>query len=270
MDPDARLASLRHKIDALDTEMHQALMRRGTLIAELIAAKAANEPGRVFKPGREAVMMRAIQARHEGAIPLSSVEHIWREIIATFTQLQAPFTVIVAHGDRPEVRDAARFAFGFSSPLETAETAASAIARLGDMANALAYLPLSIDPEAAWWSALDASVPTAPRIIARVPAFTPPDHMADVTGLIVGTGQADGDQLNQRAVVVDADGAASDASVEAAMVEAGATLLARSGASYLAGIASDALPSLEDGLKATAPKVRVRLAGHYASPLANA
>ena len=73
-----RLASLRARIDAHDRDMHVALLRRGELISELIAAKRTDEPGRVFKPAREASMMAAIAARHSGleVLAISSVTNI--------------------------------------------------------------------------------------------------------------------------------------------------------------------------------------------------
>ena len=37
--------------------------------------------------------MRRLVMRHEGNLPLVTVEHIWREIITTFTAMQAPFGV---------------------------------------------------------------------------------------------------------------------------------------------------------------------------------
>ena len=44
-----------------------------------------------------AEMMRRLVKRHKGILPLDTVESIWRVIIATFTYVQAPFSV---HADR--------------------------------------------------------------------------------------------------------------------------------------------------------------------------
>ncbi len=46
-----------------------------------------------------AAMMHALVDRHRGHLPIVTVEHVWREIISTFTWLQAPYTVHVATGD---------------------------------------------------------------------------------------------------------------------------------------------------------------------------
>ncbi len=69
------------RIDAIDAEMHRLLIERGTVIDSLITTKGTEPPGAAFRPGREAEMMRRLVARHEGALPLATVEHIWREII---------------------------------------------------------------------------------------------------------------------------------------------------------------------------------------------
>ena len=38
-------------------------------------------------------MMRRLVQRHKGILPLDTAESIWRVIIATFTHVQAPFSV---------------------------------------------------------------------------------------------------------------------------------------------------------------------------------
>jgi len=97
------LADLRREIDRIDEAMHRLLMERGTIIDRLIAVKRTSDSGSAFRPGREAAMMRALAARHEGLLPLDTVESIWRVIIATFTYVQAPYSVHadISAGDAP-------------------------------------------------------------------------------------------------------------------------------------------------------------------------
>jgi chorismate mutase len=96
MDKTLTLADLRREIDRIDGAMHDLLMQRGEIIDRLIAVKRGQDGGSAFRPGREAAMMRAIVGRHRGLLPVDIVESIWRVIIATFTHVQAPYTV---HGD---------------------------------------------------------------------------------------------------------------------------------------------------------------------------
>src|SRR5438045_9400942 len=87
------LADLRREIDRIDEAMHGLLMERGDIIDRLIAVKQTQESGSAFRPAREAEMMRRLADRHAGILPLDTAEGIWRVIIATFTYVQAPFSV---------------------------------------------------------------------------------------------------------------------------------------------------------------------------------
>ncbi|WP_181701352.1 chorismate mutase [Chthonobacter albigriseus] len=161
------LSDLRSKIDAIDAELHKLLIERSEIIDQLISVKRTDEPGAAFRPAREASMMHALVDRHRGHLPLVTVEHVWREIISTFTWLQAPYTVHVATGDAAETRDVARFYFGFTVPFETVDQAADAIAAVSRTTSDLAVIRLGEAPTP-WWAPLDADAP-APRIIGRLP-----------------------------------------------------------------------------------------------------
>lgn len=161
------LADLRARIDAIDAEMHGLLIRRSEIIDQLISVKRTTEAGAAFRPAREASMMHALVDRHRGHLPLVTVEHVWREVIATFTWLQAPYTVHVATGDAAETRDVARFYFGFTVPFETVDLPTDAVAAVARSTSDLAVVRLG---EAAqpWW--LDLSAEDArPRVIGRLP-----------------------------------------------------------------------------------------------------
>src|SRR5499433_731738 len=122
------LADLRREIDTIDEAMHRLLMQRGDIIDRLIAAKRTQETGSAFRPAREAEMMRRLVERHHGILPLDTAESIWRVIIATFTYVQAPFSV---HADLSTgdalMRDSARFHFGFTVPFVTHVGAAAVV-----------------------------------------------------------------------------------------------------------------------------------------------
>src|SRR5918911_1781069 len=123
------LADLRREIDRIDEAMHRLLMERGDIIDRLIAVKKSQETGSAFRPAREADMMRRLVERHHGILPLDTAESIWRVIIATFTYVQAPFSVHadVSVGD-PLMRDSARFHFGFTVPFVPHMGAAGVVA----------------------------------------------------------------------------------------------------------------------------------------------
>jgi len=185
---DARtLEELRDRIDAIDAAMHRLLIERGTVIASLIATKGTSRPGAAFRPGREADMMRRLVARHEGALPLATVEHIWREIISTFTNMQAPFAVAIDTSVEPErMRDLARFTFGFSVELEPVADAAAVIARVAQ-ANDLGLVARRAP--GAWWRGLTG--PSAPRIMALLPFIRARERPAELPAFVISPPLAD-------------------------------------------------------------------------------
>jgi chorismate mutase len=170
------LAELRKDIDRIDEAMHRLLMERGEIINTLIATKKTAESGSAFRPAREADMMRRLVERHRGILPLDTAESIWRVIIATFTYVQAPFSV---HADlsagEAAMRDTARFHFGFTVPFVSHIGAAGVVAAVAASRGDIGLVPAA-GASGAWWTALEAS--DAPKIIARLPFVERADHPA--------------------------------------------------------------------------------------------
>ena len=160
------LDRIRAENDTIDSAVHDLLIRRSAVIDELIAIKGVQTPGTAFRPGREADMMRRFVMRHEGRLPLTTVEHIWREIISAFTAVQAPYSVISGPAaDRLAMRDAVRFYFGFCVPVSEAASNEAALKSLSGKRSRIAVI--STDGEGAWWRALCGE--DAPKILARLP-----------------------------------------------------------------------------------------------------
>ncbi|MFH1557624.1 MAG: chorismate mutase [Pseudomonadota bacterium] len=183
--PPPVLADLRAEIDRIDETMHRLLMERGEIIDRLVAVKRSQSEGSAFRPAREAAMMRRLVDRHAGLLPLDTVESIWRVIISTFTYVQAPYAV---HADlsvgEPQMRDSARFHFGFTTPFVThmgpRGVIESVVASKGD----LGLLPASaLSGGDAWWTALEGD--HAPKIIARLPFVERADHPAGLPVFVV-------------------------------------------------------------------------------------
>ena len=182
------LARLRERIDTVDAEMHRLLIERASVIDELIRTKRTDRPAAAFRPGREADMMRRLVARHKGSLPLATVEHIWREIIATFTNMQAPFGVAIDTSVEPErMRDLARFIFGFSvvlTPVASADAVVAAVASAGG---------LGVVARAAsgpWWRGLVGE--RAPKIMALLPFISVAGRPADLPAFVISPPLADG------------------------------------------------------------------------------
>ncbi|GJE15773.1 chorismate mutase [Methylobacterium marchantiae] len=184
------LAELRAEIDRIDAEMHALLIQRGSIIDRLIAVKRTSASGSAFRPGREAAMMRRVAERHRGLLPLDTVEGIWRVIIATFTWVQAPFSVHadISGGDAP-MRDSARFHFGFTVPYRPHPTCAAVIQAVATSRGDLGIFRLDPEgsappsPEAPWWEGLAGE--GRPKVIARLPFIERPTHPAGTPVFVV-------------------------------------------------------------------------------------
>ena len=177
--PKPTLADLRGEIDRIDEAMHRLLMERGDIIDTLIATKKTAESGSAFRPAREADMMKRLVERHRGLLPLDTVESIWRVIIATFTYVQAPFSV---HADlspgEAAMRDSARFHFGFTVPFISHIGASGVVAAIAASRGDIGLVPAmtATGASGAWWTALEGH--DAPKIIARLPFVERADHPA--------------------------------------------------------------------------------------------
>ncbi len=182
------LDGIRAEIDSIDAQMHDLLIRRSAVVGELMAIKGAQTPGTAFRPGREAEMMRRFVMRHEGGLPLTTVEHIWREIISTFTAMQAPFSIIAGPASDPQaMRDIVRFYFGFSVPVTDAASNEAALNSISGKRSQIAVISAdnagAADGEGAWWRTLCGK--DAPKILARLPFIVTEDRLADLPCYVV-------------------------------------------------------------------------------------
>ncbi|MBN8969900.1 MAG: chorismate mutase [Rhizobiales bacterium] len=177
------LQDLRREIDAIDEEIHGLLLKRGDIIDRLITVKQTQEVGSAFRPAREADMMRRLATRHRGILPLDTVESIWRVIIATFTYVQAPFSV---HADlssgESAMRDSARFHFGFTVPFLAHFSAAAAVDAVAQSRSDLALVSAA-GSQTPWWTALEPN--GTPKIIARLPFIERADHPAALPVFVI-------------------------------------------------------------------------------------
>ncbi|MBO0902776.1 chorismate mutase [Jiella sonneratiae] len=257
----SRLLELRAKIDAIDESVHRLLMQRAAVIDELIRVKGTAKNGAAFRPGREAEMMRRLAERHSGHLPLTAVEHLWREIISTFTALQAPFEV-VACGEAVATVETARFYFGFSVPLSLAGSPAAVIGAIeGGRHDRLGVVPLpaaSAPDDFPWWDELRTG-----QIVARLPFFALEGRPAATPCLVVAPPLADPVPPEIGCYAVRFSG-------EAPRADGDVAVLARAAAEGTTSCLV-ATPLSEDALRARlSSHLDIRPIGGYAAPLAPA
>lgn len=168
------LGRIRARIDQIDTSMHDLLLERGGLIERLRQVKgvAGRAGTTAMRPAREAQMMNALAARHSGPLPFRVVERLWREIIAGFTQLQAPFSVVLAGAEDVELVEIGRFYFGVTTPLTIVAGAAEVLERIADDDSAVGVIAdQRAGGKTPWWVLLAGAGDSPARVVAKLPFF---------------------------------------------------------------------------------------------------
>jgi chorismate mutase len=162
---DADLAALRAEIDTLDDAIHDLLLRRVGVVARLAASRAKGN-GPALRPGREALILRRLLARHAGPLPRAGLVRLWRELLCAHTLLQAPLSAAAWLPDAGI--EVLRAHLGLAAPVTRCRDDAAAIAAATAGETALAALP----PGGRWWRT---HYPSRLFVTARLPFFGPSD-----------------------------------------------------------------------------------------------
>lgn len=92
MSVNEELLPLRNKIDGLDSELVRLLNERAEVAKEIGEIKArAGLP--VYRPEREAEVLRKICGKNEGPLPNESLVAIWREVMCACRGLESELKV---------------------------------------------------------------------------------------------------------------------------------------------------------------------------------
>lgn len=193
--PSIRLAALRSELDRVDDTLHDALMRRAELVAQVGALRAKGPVP--LRPGREAAIIRRLLARNRGALDPALLVRIWREMISGFTAQQQEMRVAV---DDAALLPLTSSQFGLLTGAEVADDAAAALALVASGQATVAVLRWPGD----WWKALLDERAATFHVVARLPFWgsgagveamvltqAPPDPSGDDRTLIAAALPAD-------------------------------------------------------------------------------
>ena len=135
------LTALRQEIDEIDAELHRLFMRRAEVVEEVGRAKGRTKTA-VFAPGREALVLHKLLARHEGRFPRQSLLRIWREMMPAYAAMQADMPIAVfAADDNRRCWDLARDHFGSHVPMRAYDSAAAVLDQVASGAAVVGVLP---------------------------------------------------------------------------------------------------------------------------------
>lgn len=177
------LEDLRREIDAIDEQLHDLLIRRGEI--GLAVAQAKKGTGSIFRPAREAQILRKRASQHRGPLALSAIIRIWRELLASMTLIQGKFSVAVHLPDGDGAYwDLARDHFGVQAQTVAHLSPGAVLRVVADDASTVGVLPWPMDGERdPWWRHLCTGDDKLPKIIGRLPAMTQPNSRS---ALVVG------------------------------------------------------------------------------------
>ncbi|NKB19381.1 MAG: chorismate mutase [Alphaproteobacteria bacterium] len=164
------LDDLRAEIDTIDDSLHDLIMRRAEVVSRVKEAKQ-DARGGIFRPGREAQVLRRLVDRHRGDVPKPVIIRIWRELISAFVSMQGEFKIAVWDAEDPAYWDIARDHFGSQTPLTRHATTRSVLQAVADGSATAGVLPLpQIDEADPWWPLLgNESNGRQVRVCARLP-----------------------------------------------------------------------------------------------------
>ena len=279
------LEDLRREIDELDAGLHDLLMRRAAVVAEVAASKSRSGQAMAYRPDREAQILRRLIARHDHRLPNSVVVRVWREILGATTRLQGTFRVAV-----PRAEDAlglwalAREHYGADVSLSTHGSPLQIINAVSEGGAEVGVVPWPTFEEASpWWSRLLERGDSVPRIVGRLPFLRRPiDTGHDpVDAFVVGSFDRGQSGADRSLIALDCGAETSRGAVHDAIATAGLDLglhaiwetrVGNSDTRWhlvdIKGYVSDADDQLDDISVALGTGLRgARVIGGYATPV---
>jgi chorismate mutase-like protein len=166
------LSGLRREIDEIDDALHDLMMRRAAIVENVKEAKE-NAGGAIFRPGREADILRRLAARHSGTLPRDVIIRMWRELVSAFVGIQGRFVVSVWDTGEVGCWDLARDHFGTRTEMSRLKSTRGVLHAVAEGTATVGVLPFPQEGETdPWWPALDVATDRRLQICARLPFGT--------------------------------------------------------------------------------------------------
>jgi chorismate mutase/prephenate dehydratase len=219
------LDDLRRQIDAIDDQLHDLLMQR-TDIVEAVGREKKDGKVPAFRPGREAMILRRLVARHSGRFPAAALVRMWREMLAATVGMQAKFAIAVyAPSAASGYWDLARDHFGSHAAMTAYDSVGQVIRAVTDKQASIGVLPMPSEDDAdPWWRFIVSSDAAAPRVLARLPfAGRGNARAAGGDALAVGSGALEPTGADHSLIVIETRGEVSRARLFSALAASGLT-----------------------------------------------
>ena len=184
--------AFRREIDDIDDALLDLLQRRAGLV-ENIGSLKARQSQSVFRPAREAMLLRTLLNKSNGKLSARAIVRIWREIIGASIAMQGDLTIACCPFGKNIINEVlVQERFGLSAnllsladPSEVVHSVACRKAKLG-----LVPFPNN-NLTSPWWMMLkDINDEDVLRVIASVP-FLLSGQDSKLDALIISLGEAE-------------------------------------------------------------------------------
>jgi chorismate mutase len=174
------LENIRSKIDVIDTQIHNLIIERAEILADVIKVKkiqTQEQNSHFYRPSREAEILRTLLKNHKGDLPHATIIAIWRTLLSSFCILQGDFSVAYCSPKEPEsLRDLVRYYFSSIVRLKKSATELSVLHAVSSKDVTLGVVPIySEDDIDEWWL----NMPTGIYASGMLP-FVQNDHISHV------------------------------------------------------------------------------------------
>jgi len=176
------LDALRQEIDDIDSQIHDLLIERTTVVEKVRTVKRGQKVK--IRAAREAEILYRLTARHKGLFPKRELTNIWRQIIVATLSIEGPFSVAVyMPDDASGFWDLACVQYGSFTPMTGHRSARQVVEDVMTQKATVGIVPIPrSDDSDPWWRFIASNNPDSPKVIARLP-FTGQSNTRDDAGL---------------------------------------------------------------------------------------
>ena len=214
------LARLRSEIDSLDDAIHDLIVKRAAVVEEVGRVKAAGGAP-ALRPGREAMVLRRLIARHSGKFPAAALVRIWRELMAASVGMQSEFTLAVCVPDgMAGFIQLTRAQFGTVGPLATYKSPGEVISAVASRRYTVGVVPApSLEDTDPWWRMLVGNEGRLPQVIGRLPFTGMAGGSDELSGMALGFFDVEETGNDTTLIIVEAGDEVSRTAVTSAFAD---------------------------------------------------
>ena len=162
----ADLSALRAKIDAIDDQMLKLVCERANIARAVGHVKEPGSP--LYRPEREAMILRRIQAANPGPLSNDSVARIFREVISNCMALEQPLVIAFLGPEGTFSHAAAAKHFGTAPSFEPCPTIDEAFRQVEAKTADYAVVPVVNSTEGFVGRTLDLSISSPLKVCAEI------------------------------------------------------------------------------------------------------